>query len=130
MVDTNVILSAILKVDSIPAKVLLAVSENHDLILCQTILDECFLVANRRFPTKAFVLEGLFSTLKFELLPDTDTEIIKIRDIKDQPILNSAMDHQIDVLVTGDHHFLEIECDRPEIMTPAAFLQKYLPFNK
>jgi uncharacterized protein len=126
MIDTNVILSAILKVDSIPAKVLLYVSENQELVLCQTILDESYEVALRRFSTKMEVLNRLFSSLRFELLADSQKEIVRVKDIKDQPILNSAMAHQIDILITGDHHFLEVICTQPQIMTPTIFLQKYI----
>jgi predicted nucleic acid-binding protein len=50
MVDTNVIISAILKEESIPDVVLTDVCENHELIICDYIILECYTVAKRRFP--------------------------------------------------------------------------------
>jgi predicted nucleic acid-binding protein len=39
MVDTNVIVSALLFPESVPAKALLNISEDHDLVLCDYIID-------------------------------------------------------------------------------------------
>ena len=50
MVDTNVIISAILKEESISDVVLTDVCENHELIICDYIILECYTVAKRRFP--------------------------------------------------------------------------------
>jgi predicted nucleic acid-binding protein len=40
MVDTNVFISALLFPASLPAKVLLHISNNHDLVLCDRIVTE------------------------------------------------------------------------------------------
>jgi predicted nucleic acid-binding protein len=67
MVDTNVIISAILNEDSLSDTVLNEVCENHELILCDYIISECYDVAKRRFPMKIQVLDKLFAKLRFEL---------------------------------------------------------------
>ncbi len=41
------------------------------------------------------------------------------------PILNAAVQHGIDIIVTGDKHFLMLEIETPEILTPKEFLLKY-----
>ncbi len=43
MVDTNVIISAILKEGSLPDLVLTEVCENHELILCDYIINEAMM---------------------------------------------------------------------------------------
>lgn len=35
------------------------------------------------------------------------------------------MTYDVDIIVTGDKHFLELEIERPEILTPSEFLLKY-----
>jgi len=48
---------------------------------------------------------------------------LKIRDIKDRPILRAAIEAGADVLLTGDKDFLESPVTTPKIMTAAQFLQ-------
>lgn len=49
----------------------------------------------------------------------------KIRDEKDKPVLISAITADMDVLITGDKDFTGIDIDRPEILTPTEFMDKY-----
>jgi uncharacterized protein with PIN domain len=67
MVDTNVIISAILKEESIPDVVLTDVCENHELIICDYIILECYTVAKRRFPQQIQVLDKLFASFATSL---------------------------------------------------------------
>ncbi len=126
MVDTNVILSAIIKPDSIPSDVLMHVSEKEELFLCPSILKECLEVAARRFPSKQNILNTLFENLRFILASESEIQRVEIRDIKDQPILNSAIQNGMDLLITGDHHFLELVCKKPEILSPAEYFCRFI----
>lgn len=126
MVDTNVVISALLKQGSVPDIVLNDVCENHDLILCDQIISESYAVARRRFPNRVDVLESLFAKLRFELVSAPSTSQIRINDIKDQPILNAAMTHNVDILITGDRHFLELDPDMLQIITPSEYKEKYI----
>lgn len=126
MIDTNVIISAILKKGSIPDIVLNFACENHELILCDHIIEECYLVANRRFQTKIAVLDELFAKLRYELVPAPRVGSVEINDLKDQPIINAAISYNIDVLVSGDKHFLSLKIELPEILTPSGFNEKYI----
>jgi len=38
----------------------------------------------------------------------------------------TAIKEDVDVLITGDKDFSKIDVERPEILTPAQFLEKYL----
>ena len=125
MIDTNVIISAILKEGSVPDIVLNSACENYNLILCDHIVNECYEVAKKRFPAKISTLDRLFGELRYELVPSPRKGDVIINDIKDQPILNAAIKYDVDVLVTGDKHFSEVEIDRPEILKPAEFLERY-----
>ena len=125
MIDTNVVISAMLKVNSMPDIALNRACKDYELVLCDHIINECYDVAERRFPTKISTLDNLLAKLRYELVSSPRALTIQMRDIKDQPILNAAITYEIDVLVTGDKHFLELETERPEILTPSEYLEKY-----
>jgi len=126
MIDTNVIISAILKEGSVPDIVLNAACEHYSLILCDHIISECYDVARKRFPTKIATLDRLLAKLRYELVPAPRDGDIHIADIKDKPILNAAIEYEIDVLVTGDRHFHAVEIERPEILRPSEFIEQYM----
>ena len=46
----------------------------------------------------------------------------KIRDIKEQHILNAAITSKVDIIITGDKDFLSLDIKRPKCMTAAEFL--------
>jgi predicted nucleic acid-binding protein len=50
MIDTNVVISALLMQGSVPDIVLFDVCQNHELVLCNQIISEIREVAKRRFP--------------------------------------------------------------------------------
>ena len=126
MADTNVIISAILKEGSICDEILNDICENHELILCDYIIDECYNVVKRKFSTKIYVLDKLFAKLRYELIPAPRAEKVKIKDIKDQPILNAAIEYDIDILVSGDRHFLEVDIEILQILSPTKYKNTYL----
>jgi len=51
-----------------------------------------------------------------------------IRDIKDLPILVSAIKEDVDVLISGDADFAPLDMKHPEILTPREFVEKYCNF--
>ena len=126
MIDTNVIISAMLKQGSVPDWALSYACENADLILCDHIINECYDVAGKRFPQRLSVLDEIFAKLRYELVPAPRTGMKEMRDVKDQPILNTAVAYEVDIIVTGDKHFLELEIEHPEIMTPAEFMERHM----
>lgn len=54
-----------------------------------------------------------------------DRTLLEIRDPKDYPVLYTAIAEDVDVLITGDRDFAEIQLERPEIYTPAEFMHYY-----
>ena len=83
----------------------------------------------RKFLTKATVLDEFLTTLSFTLVYSPQvipTDLFKIRDAADAPILYTAIIENIDVLITGDKDFDDIEVERPIIMTIAEFERTYI----
>ena len=63
----------------------------------------------------------LLAQMSYELIPAIDHAEKLIRDAKDQPILNSAMVYNVDIILTGDKDFLSLEMEHPKCMTVAQF---------
>ncbi len=51
--------------------------------------------------------------------------LFEIRDELDYPVLYSAVVGFADVLVTGVKDFADVDVERPDIVTPAQYLERY-----
>ena len=124
MIDTNVIISAVYNPTSTPARALRGVCRDHDLVLCDHIVAECYDVVKRRFPQHVSVLDKLLTSLGYEMVVSPRDPNYLIDDPKDSPILNAAILADVDIIISGDKHFLRLNMERPKVMTPAAYLVK------
>lgn len=122
LVDTNILISAVLFPRSKPAKALVYTAENHEMVLCDQNLAEFREVLNRKAPQVLPDAEVLLTELSYDLIPAAPHAQKLIRDVKDQPILNAAILHDIDIILTGDKDFLSLDMERPKCMTIAQFL--------
>lgn len=116
LVDTNVIVSALIFPGSTPARALEGVIELERLVLTRWVLDELHEVVGRRWPDRLTALTRFLDHVDYELLP-TGTSGVEIRDTDDQPILDAAIGGDVDVIVTGDKDFLSLHLDTPLIQT-------------
>ena len=123
MADTNVIISALLFPASLPAKVLLHIASHHDLVLCDHIVEEIRGVVSRKRPDLLGDFDVLLAQLSYELVIAPEEPSKLIQDPKDQPILNAAIVAGVDIIVSGDKHFLRLDLERPKAMSPAEFWQ-------
>ena len=124
LIDTNILFSALLFPHSKPAKVLLHVAENHEIVLCDRNIKELRDILQRKAPQFLPDAEVLLAELSYELIPAVDHAEKLIRDAKDQPILNAAIVYDVDIILTGDKDFLSLNMDRPVCMTAAAFYEQ------
>jgi predicted nucleic acid-binding protein len=85
LVDTNVLISALLYPESTPSKAIIHAVTFRELVLSDYI----------------------------------------INDPKDAPILDSALSECVDVIISGDKHFLSLQIDTPRILTPATYLSTF-----
>jgi putative PIN family toxin of toxin-antitoxin system len=122
LVDTNILISAVLFPRSKPAKALVYTAENHEMVLCDQNLAEFREVLNRKAPQVLPDAEVLLTELSYDLIPAAPYAQKLIRDVKDQPILNAAILYDIDIILTGDKDFLSLDMERPKCMTVAQFL--------
>lgn len=127
MLDTNVLIS-MLVFKSFNA-VIDKITQKYSIVLCSYVIDELHEVIERKFPNKQKDIEKFLMKLPFELVytPKTieEHDLFKIRDVDDEKVLYSAIIADVDILLTGDKDFSDIEIEKPEILTPSAFLEKY-----
>jgi len=129
MIDTNVLISIIFFPSTQMNEFIIKVSQKHDIVLCSHIIDELKNVTKRKFTHKLKSLDDFLIELPYELVY-TPTFIEKdrfpsIRDAHDYPILATAIIEDVDILITGDKDFSDIDIERPEIMTVSEFFAKY-----
>ena len=126
-IDTNIIISSILFPEGKVASVFSYIIEAHDLIIASYSIKECEIVFDRKFPAKKEYLKKFFNSLTFELF-ETPKHINQekypfIRDIKDLPIIVSAILSDADVIITGDKDFEEVKLKKPLIFTPNQYFE-------
>ena len=131
MLDTNILISAVIFDSEKLKQVLMYICNNHTLVLSSYIVRELENVIERKFTNKIEVIEEVLNNIPYELEDDISLDIseenkLKIRDKKDIPILYSAINADVDILITGDKDFENIDINRPKIMKPNEFYEKYL----
>ena len=126
MTDTNILFSALLFPESRPAKALLHIVENHHLILCDYIVSELRKVVAQKRPDLMADIDLLMAKLPCELVIAPLQPGKLISDPKDHPILNAAIIADVDIIISGDKHFLELKMEHPKTMSAANFLDEII----
>ncbi len=129
-VDTNVIISSLLKGDSIPARVMSYILDECQLCISQFILDELERVLKR--PKVKSVISWsnnkiqryLTGLEEASMLVDDLPELrVVTEDPSDDNVLACAVAAQVDYLITGDNHLKQLESyGGIQIISPSEFL--------
>ena len=129
MLDTNVFISMIFFPSSQTRELAKRLTDGHQIIVCDYVIEELRLVIDRKFPEKREFLDCFFRELPFELVYTPKTldldEFPTVRDAKDSPILATAILENVDVFVTGDKDFLILDVEMPDIVTMTEFLSRF-----
>ena len=106
MLDTNIFISMIFFPSAQTRELARRLTESHQIVVCDYVIEELRLVTERKFPAKRKFLDRFFMELPFELVytpKEMDlNEFPEMRDVKDSPILATAIMEGIDVFLTGD----------------------------
>lgn len=128
MVDSNILLSALLFPNGAVAKAFEKCIQNYDLIICTYVIDECKRVIRKKFPKHIETLDSFLQNLAFELVytpTNPKPNLFEIRDKNDYPILYTAIKENVDLFLTGDKDYYDIIIEKPIIVSPSIFLEKY-----
>ena len=128
MLDTNVLLSALLFPGERMNRMMRCIFEEHRLVLSLFVIEELEYVVARKFPAKAQAVDALLSGMSYELVytpKEMRRDLFTIRDGNDYPVLYTAIVEDVDILLTGDKDFDDVEIERPAILTPSEFIEQY-----
>lgn len=129
MLDTNIFVSMIFFPSRQTREFAKRLTENHEIVVCDYVIEELRLVASRKFPAKRKFIDMFFLELPFELVYTPKMLDLngfpEMRDMKDSPILATAILENVDVFVSGDKDFLVLDVEVPEILTITEFLNRY-----
>lgn len=129
MLDTNVLISLLLFPNPLMNAMMDRIFTDHELVLSSFVVSELKDVVQRKFPAKVKAVDKLLMKLSYDLVytpEEIDETQFNIRDPKDYPVLYTAIVEDVDVLITGDKDFANIEIEKTEILTPTEFIKKYL----
>lgn len=129
MLDTNVLISMLFFPNEQFKIILDYITRKHKLVLSSFIVDELTAVADRKFPVKRHAVDSFLADLSYELVytpHHMPGNLFDIRDINDYPVLYTAIMENIDIFITGDKDFLDVDIEMPEIMTPADFTERFI----
>lgn len=123
LADTNILISAFVFPGGTPDRALKLAGDKHTLILCRYIISEMEDVVKRKWPDVLEKFDKFFEDLPFTLVED-QTGNGTMSDPKDLPILNTAIAADVDVIISGDRHFHELDIEKPKILTAKEFCER------
>lgn len=129
MLDTNVLISALLFPGISMNAMMNCIFTQHQLVLSSYVVEELKSVIRRKFPQKERAVDKLLMMMSFEYVytpKEIESGLFDIRDVKDYPVLYTAIIEDVDILITGDKDFEDIDIEKPQILTPAEFMEEYL----
>jgi putative PIN family toxin of toxin-antitoxin system len=129
MLDTNVLVSLLLFPREKMNTMMGYIFREHELVLSSFVVDELKAVVHKKFPAKEKAIDNLLTKMSYDFVytpEEMDYSLFCIRDKKDYPVLYTAIIEGVDVLITGDKDFGSIEIEKPDVVTPARFMEKYL----
>lgn len=129
MLDTNILISVFVFKSKTLNQVIETILLEHKLVLSSFVVGELKRVVSRKFANKSRELDEFLTVLPYELVytPEImDENLFEIRDKMDYPVLYTAIIEEVDILVTGDKDFLDVGVERPDILTPREFWEKYI----
>ena len=95
MLDTNILISALVFKSNHLTKVIEKASNEHTLVLCSYVVNEFYTVIKRKFPRQINAINKFLSQLSFEFVPSPKIIESKnqfyIRDENDYIILHTAI---------------------------------------
>lgn len=128
MLDTNILISAFIFKSSKMNLLIEKLSKEHEIVICSYTIDELKDLIKEKFNVEYKALDNFLSEFHYTLVyspSEVEEKLFEIRDENDYIILHTAIIDDVDILVTGDKDFKDVDIERPEIYMPSEFLEKF-----
>lgn len=129
LIDTNILFSALIFENSLPNKILQHIFHHEKAVFCEPVIREIFTIIQKKAPKYQQYIEEFFKNEQYIYLSSKQYNYpiqTKIRDNKDQAILNIAVNANVDIIVTGDKDFLTLNIKHPKIMTAREYFEQFM----
>ena len=128
MLDTNILVLAFVFKSKKMNELIYKLSIEHEIVICSYTIEELKELVDTKFKVTQKDLDEFLKDFPFILVysPTTvENKLFEIRDKNDYIILHTAIIENVDVFITGDKDFNDIDIDKPEIMNVTEFLERY-----
>ncbi len=132
MIDSNVLVSAVLFPESKLGKIVKNIEFEHTLVICSYSLREVQHVFKKKFLSEWNEMNTYIHSLRYELFETLNSDIKyyeDIRDASDLPILISFIESGAGMFITGDMDFFTPELSKYNICTPEYYYRNYMNIN-
>ena len=121
MLDTCVLISAVLGKKT--NAWIHNVNEKQTIVLCTYVIEETKKKIWNKYPERWLHLKNLLKELQYELIVNNlATEVdMYIRDPNDVPVLEGAIIGKVDVIITLDKDFEDVETSLFKVKRPSEF---------
>ena len=128
MLDTNILISAFVFKSKKMNELIYELSKKHEIVICSYTIEELRELVGTKFKVNPKELDDFLKDFPFDLVYSPmmpENKLFEIRDNDDYIILHTAIIEDVDVFITGDKDFDDVDVDRPEIMSASEFIEKY-----
>lgn len=128
MLDTNILILAFLFKSKNMNILIEKLSKEHKIVICSYTIEEPKELMKIKFKVDIKELDEFLKNFPFDLVYspiNIEEKLFEIRDKDDYIILYTAIIENVDVFITGDKDFNDVDIDKPEIMNAKEFLEKY-----
>lgn len=128
MLDTNILISAIIFESKIMTSLIDLLSKRYKTLIASYTIKEFNDVIDKKFPEKKKYAKRVLYRMHYELVHspnDIKEKLFEIRDEDDYIILHTAVLGNADIFITGDKDFEDVKINKPKIMTASEFLRIY-----
>lgn len=128
MLDTNILVSAFVFKSKKMNELIYSLSKEHKIVICSYTIEELKKLVKTKFKVSQKELDEFLKDFPFDLVyspTSVENKLFDIRDKDDYIILHTAIIEDVDIFITGDKDFDDVEIDKPEIMNTSEFLDKF-----
>ena len=117
LIDTNVLISSFV-FDGRPLNLLYTLfAKGYALYVSEYIDAEFREKVAQKWKSRERTILDEYERLGIPMLKSTENVYRVLRDAEDDPILSDAIDHDIDIILSGDKDFLDAGLEHPKVMS-------------